>query len=311
MFGGKWLKKVVKVLKDPFYGFAYIVYLLDSTIFYRKIPDKFYLKCRYYFVKKEKLNLKNPENFNQKIQWLKLYDRNPLYTKLADKYEVREYIEKEIGRQYLIPLLGVWNSFDEINFNILPKEFVIKCNHDSRSFIICKDKEVFDINKAREKLEKCMKRNYCDDKPNREWVYRGIKPKIIAEKYISDLSGSETKDYKFFCFNGEPKCVYSSIFSLDQPKLTFFDLDWNELPFTVKYEKFETRIEKPENFKEMIEICKKLSFGTIFVRVDLYNIKGAIYFGELTFYPHNGHYTFNPPEWNRILGGWLKLPDKN
>jgi hypothetical protein len=255
----------------------------------------------------EKLNLKNPQNFNQKIQWLKIYDKRPLLTQCTDKYAVRQYIKDKIGEKYLIPLLGVYNSFDEIDFNFLPNQFVIKCNHDCGSVIICKDKAKFDVNSARCKINQCMKINFCTNYPYRENQYKNIVPKIVVEKCISDLSGEETKDYKFFCFNGEPKYSYASIFAIYPPKVTFFDLDWNELEFSSGFEKLEGKIDKPVCFDEMVWVSGILSKDFDFVRVDLYELDGKIYFGELTFTPHGGYYSFNPPQWNKIFGDCLQL----
>jgi hypothetical protein len=265
----------------------------------------------YYAVMKERLNLKDPQNFNQKIQWIKLYDRNPLYTKLADKYAVREYVANKIEDKYLIPLLGTWDSFDEIDFKKLPEQFVLKCNHDSGSVIICKDKNMFDKDAARKKIERCMAINFCDRLPWREWQYRDIKPKIIAEKYMVNASGEETNDYKFFCFNGEPKCLYVSaeLYTTHQ-KVTFFDLNWNILQISAGFEKLFPVPPKPEKFEEMILISRKLADDIPFVRVDLYLIDNEIYFSELTLTPHAGYYPFNPPEWNKTFGDWLKLPEK-
>jgi hypothetical protein len=299
--------RYTKYIKDPLRAFAYIVVYLDKTVFSRKLPDKFYLKCKYYRDKGEKLNLKNPPTFHEKLHWLKLYNKNPLYIKLADKYEVREYVDQKIGKKYLIPLLGVWDTFDKIDFTILPNEFILKCNHDSGSVVFCKCKEKFDIKEAREKLEKRLKMIYGKDA--REWVYEHIKPRIIAEKYLLDLDVNKIYDYKFFCFNGEPKCLYVASVEPGKTKAKFYDLSWTELPFTTHLGRLEEKIEKPKNFHEMIDRCKKLSDGINFVRVDLYNIDGEIYFGELTFFPHGGDYSFDPPEWNKTLGGWLKLPE--
>jgi hypothetical protein len=292
---------------------AAVVIAADKTILRHKVPDKLYIECRCYLNKGEKINWNKPVSFTQKLQWLKLYDRNPLYTKLADKYAVREYIAQKIGENYLMPVLGAWNSFDAIDFATLPRQFVLKCSHDSGSVVLCTAKETFDIASAKEKLEKRLKINYYFR--GREWAYKNIPPRIIAEKYMTEGDGTGLKDYKFFCFNGEPKLIkfctrnYTAT-GMGRPSVAFFNLDWTELPFTVGYEKVTSKIENPENFNVMVEICKNLSAGIPFVRVDLYNIRGQIYFGEMTFYPSGGNHKFNPPEWDAVLGTWLKLPEK-
>ncbi|GMO60066.1 MAG: ATP-grasp fold amidoligase family protein [Termitinemataceae bacterium] len=290
----------------PVRTLATIVCKLDNTILYRRIPDAFYLKSLFTLMG-QKLNLKQPQYWTHKIQWIKLFDRNPLYTKCADKYAVREYISQTIGDTYLIPLLGVFKTFDEIDFSMLPEQFVLKCNHDSGSVIICKDKNSFDKEQARLKLQKALSINYCNDYPHREWVYKNIPPCIVAEKYVSPSSGEELRDYKFFCFNGEPKCLYVSEIGMHEPKVTFYDLDWNEMPVSTGYEKLDHTAEKPNCFDEMLFVCRNVSKKMCFVRVDLYEVDGKIYFGELTFYPHAGYYPFSP-EWNKIFGDWLKLP---
>ncbi len=279
--------------------------------FIRLLPDKLYLKWYYKKHMKKRLNLKNPKSFNEKLQWLKLYDRNPLYTTLADKYEVREYIKKTIGEEYSIPLLGVYNTFDEIDFDKLPNQFVIKCNHDSASVIICRDKKKFNYAKSKKQIEKSLKTNYY--KWSREWAYKNIKPRIIIEKYMEDNNSKELKDYKFFCFNGEPKIMYLSEGLEDHStaRISFFDMEFKELPFKRKdYELFEEHPGKPKNFDKMIELSKKLSNNIPQVRVDWYEINGKLYFGELTFYTCAGYIPFDPEEWDYKIGEMLKLPEK-
>jgi hypothetical protein len=308
----KILKYMIKFITNPVLGFSFIIIKLDNSILYRKIPDSFYLKCQYYFSKSEKLNLKAPVNFNQKIQWLKIYYKNPLYTKLADKYESREYVENKAGNKYLIPLLGggVFNKFDDIDFSILPKQFVLKCNHDSGSVIICKNKDEFDIENAKNKIEACLKINYCDAYPYREWQYKNIKPIIMIEQYLINSTGEESNDYKFFCFNGEPRVLYVSLIGEGEPFMNYYDLEWNRLDLTTGYKTLRQEIKRPDNLDEMILVCKKLSEDIPFVRIDLYLIDGKIYFGEFTFTPYGGYYPFNPPKWNKIWGDWLRLPEK-
>lgn len=306
----KFFRFIRKSIKDPVFGFSLIIFKLDNTIFFRKIPDSLYLKCQYYLSRHEKLNLKNPLNFNQKIQWLKIYYKNPLYTKLADKYDAREYVENRVGNKYLIPLLGLYNKFEGINFNEFPKQFVLKCNHDGGSVIICKNKDTFNYEKAKNKIESCLKINYCDAFEYREWQYKNIKPKIMAEQYLVNSTGEEANDYKFFCFNGEPRVLYVSLIGEGEPFMKYFDTEWNCLDFDTGYKTLEQEIKKPDNLDEMLLICRKLSENIPFVRVDLYLVDGKIYFGEFTFTPYGGYYPFNPPEWNKIFGDWLQLPKK-
>ena len=274
------------------------------------IPDNIYLKLRYKYYTGKKLNLKNPQTFNEKLQWLKLYDRNPLYTKLVDKYEVRKYIADIIGEEYLIPLISIYNSIEEINWNSLPNKFVLKCTHGSGANIICSDKSKLDIEDAKIKLKKWMQRNWYWY--GREWPYKNVKPRIICEKYMVDESGIELKDYKFMCFNGEVKCsfVCSNRNSPNGLNVDFYDMDWNLMPFERHYSNSGTKIPKPKNFEKMVGFAEKLSKNIPFVRVDFYETYGQLYFGELTFYPGSGFEEFTPEKYDYVLGSWLKLPNK-
>lgn len=253
-------------------------------------------------------NLDFPKTFNEKIQWLKLHDRNPQYTQLVDKYEVKKYISDKVGDEYIVPTLGIYDSFDEIDFTKLPKQFVLKCTHDSGSVVICKNKAEFDINSAKEILEKKLKRNYYW--VGREWPYKNVKRKIIVEKYMT-LS-ADMIDYKFMCFNGIPKIIFTCTerFEGEGLKVTFFDLNWNKLEFERHYPSSRKKINRPQNFELMIKIARELSKGIPFVRVDFYEIERKVYFGELTFYPGGGMEEFEPKEWDRILGDWIGLPEK-
>lgn len=269
------------------------------------IPDKLYLKIRFYLEVGRKLNLKSPQTYNDKLQWLKLHEKNPQYTQMVDKYEVREYIKEKIGEEYLIPILGVWESADEIDFDKLPNQFVLKCTHDSGGLVICKNKETLDIEATKIKLQKCLKRNFY--KIGREWPYKNVKPRIIAEKFMVDESGTDLKDYKFYCFNGEPKVL---LISSDRPhntKMDFFDAEFNHLNIKRAYPNSDKEILKPKSFDKMLELSKKLSENLIHVRVDLYDVDGHIFFGEITFFPASGFTPFVPPEWDYTFGDWLKL----
>ena len=253
-----------------------------------------------------KLNLDTPQTFNEKLQWLKLYDRNPDYTKMVDKYEVRKYIKEKIGEEYLIPLIDVYDKFDDIDFDKLPNQFVIKCTHDSGGLVICKDKNNLHVKAAKKKINKFMKRNYY--KVHREWPYKNVKPRIIIEKYMEDTKAKELVDYKFMCFDGEPKLSFTCSERYNNGlKVTFFDLDWNKLPFERHYPSSNKKIIKPINYDLMLKFSKILSDDIPFVRVDWYEINGKLYFGELTFYPGSGYEEFTPSKYDKIIGDFIKL----
>ena len=274
---------------------------------YNKMDDEEYLKMLYKFRVGKKLDLQNPKSFNEKIQWLKIYDRNPLYTKLVDKFEVKEYIKEKVGEEYLIPILGVYDKFEDIDFDKLPNKFVIKCTHDSGGLVIVKNKEKLNYRKAKKKINKSLKRNYYWN--TREWPYKDIKPRIIIEKYMEDEKCHELVDYKAMCFNGKVKMFFTCTerFSKDGLKVTFFDMDWNKMPFERKYKSSTNKIDKPVNFEKMVELSEKLSKDMKFVRVDWYEINGKLYFGELTFYPGSGCEKFYPEEWDYKLGKMIEL----
>lgn len=296
------MRKILNAIKHPKVLFTLI---LNKMKF---LPDKTYLKLRYRIEFGKKLDLKNPKSFNEKLNWLKLYDRKPIYKKMVDKYEVRKYIAEKIGEEYLIPLLGVWNNFDEIDFDALPEQFVLKCTHDSGSVVICKDKSKFDYNAAKAKLER--KFNMDLYWWAREWVYKDIKPRIIAEKYMNDGIHDDIMDYKFFCFNGEPKYIYVSENLSDHKKaaISFYDMDFKEAPFRrTDYKNLTYTPDKPLTFDKMAELSKILSKDQYFLRVDFYEISGKIYFGELTFYPAAGYMHIAPDEWDVKLGEMLNI----
>lgn len=269
-----------------------------------------YLKRLFKYKMKEELDLDNPISFNQKIQWLKLYDRNPKYTKLVDKYAVKAYIDSTLGTGYTFPTLQVAESFDEIDFENLPDQFVLKCTHDSGGVVFCTDKSKFNKNYAKEKLSKSLKRNYYIN--SREWPYKNIKPHIIAEPFMVDDSGIELKDYKFMCFNGKVKSIFTCTdrYESDGLKVTFFDTEWNKMPFERHYPIDQKPIGKPYSYNEMIELSEILSRDIPFVRIDFYEINKKPYFGEMTFYPGSGLEEFTPRNWDDVFGEWLHLPAK-
>ncbi len=284
-----------------------IFYNKLKNAFLRMLPDKEYVKIMYKHKLGKELNLKAPETFNEKLQWLKLYDRKPIYKKMVDKYEVREYIKEKIGEEYLISLIGVYNRFDDIDFKNLPSQFVMKATHDSGSVIICKNKDNFDIDKAREKMNKALKRNYYYHA--REWPYKNLKPRIIIEQYMVDESGVELKDYKFFCFNGKVKCLKIDFDRFIKHQANYYNEKFELLKFgeTVCPPDFNKELKKPKNFDKMIELAERLSKNITFLRVDFYEIDNKIYFGELTFFPASGFGKFEPEEYDKVLGDWLQI----
>ncbi|WP_186431543.1 ATP-grasp fold amidoligase family protein [Clostridium sp. BSD9I1] len=287
------------------------LYNLLMQIYYKHcVSDIDFIKKMYKKKFNKEFNLENPQTFNEKLQWLKLYDRNPLYTKLVDKHEVRKYIAKTIGKEYLIPLIGVWDRFNDIDFSKLPNQFVLKCTHDSGGLIICKDKNKLNIDVAKEKINKSLRRNYYYH--SREWPYKNVKPRIICEKYMVDESCVELKDYKFMCFNGEVKCSFVCL-NRNSPNglnVDFYDMNWKPMPFERHYSSSGVLIPKPKNFNKMVQFAERLSKDIPFVRVDFYETNGLLYFGELTFYPGAGFEEFTPEFYDYLLGSWIELPDK-
>ncbi len=274
-----------------------------------KMQDKKFIELKYEVQINKKLDLENPKTFNEKLQWLKLYDRNPEYTNMVDKYEAKKYVSKKIGEQYIIPTIGIYKKFEDINFNELPNKFVIKPTHTSGNVFICKDKDKINYKKLKKEINKWLKRKYFYI--HREWPYKDVKPRIIIEKYMIDRSGSELKDYKFFCFNGKVKMILVCSNRFSNLNKTFFDEQWTMYNFTEGGHQKEEKIEKPNNFEKMKEIAEKLSNDISFVRIDFYEIDSKIYFGEITFYPSAGYEKFEPQEYDEFFGNMIKLPDKN
>ena len=258
------------------------------------------------------LNLENPKSYNEKLQWLKLYDRRPEYSIMVDKAEVKKYVASIIGEEHIIPTLAVYNRVEEIDFDSLPNQFVLKCTHDSGGIVICKDKESLDRKATKKKIKKGQKTNYFYQ--NREWVYKNVRPRIIAEQYMTNDSNSdvdELSDYKWFCFGGEPKAMFIATDRFaegEETKFDFYDMDFNHLPFTNGHPNSSKPIPKPAGFERMKELARKLSKGLPHVRVDFYDVNGHIYFGEFTFFHWSGTMPFEPEEWDYKFGEWLKLP---
>ncbi len=296
--------KIVKAFKDPLFGLGLCLNQVAPLI----KNDETFLKWKYYTVFHRFPDLKNPQTYNEKLQWLKLHDRKPEYTKMVDKAEAKKYVANIIGEEYVIPTLGVFNSFDEIDVNKLPNQFVIKCTHDSGGVVVCKDKSKLDIKKARKKIEYGLgKTNYWG---TREWPYKNVKPRIIVEQYLEDESGYELKDYKVHCFNGEPQFILvASGRQQSDIRFNFYDLNWNLLPFEKSHKRINPNITipKPENLDKMISLAKTLSADIPHLRVDFYNAKNHLFFGELTFFPASGLGKFNPDEWDKTIGDLLHI----
>ncbi len=294
--------KVKKILKNPLF---IIVFLNNRGI--HLLKDEKYLKIRYKATFGKKLNLENPQTFNEKLQWLKLYDRKPEYTKMVDKYEVKKYVENLVGKEYIIPTLGIYNTWEEIKFEELPNEFAIKCTHDSGSVVICKNKDSFNKNKARKKIEKALKRNFYIN--GREWPYKNVKPRIIIEKYMKNEDEEELKDYKLFCFNGKPEIILvcSERYSSSNMCETWFDEDWNLMDIIEGNHRVDKNIKAPQSFKKMKYLASQLSKNIPFVRIDFYEVNSKIYFGEMTFFPASGFEKFDPKEWDKKLGKMIDL----
>lgn len=286
---------------------------MSSNILLKKIkyglkflPDKLYIQLYYFAQFKRFCNLKDPKTFNEKLNWLKIHDRKPEYIKMVDKYEVKKYVSSVIGKEYVISTLGVWDSFDEIEFDDLPQQFVLKCTHDSEGVILIEDKDKLDKREAKKKIERSLRQNFYYI--GREWPYKNVKPRIIAENYMVDHKDSELRDYKFFCFNGQPKLMFIASGRNDgDTKFDYFDLNFKHLNISQKYPQSTKKIRKPLNFDKMIELSKILSEGIPHIRVDFYEVDGKLFFGELTFYHFSGFMPFQPNKWDRILGDLLKL----
>ena len=275
------------------------------------VPDSLYLKVLYRVIMGRKLNLKNPKEYNEKLQWLKLNDRKPEYSTMVDKYEVRGYIEELLGDKYLIPCLGIYDSVDDIDIDALPDRFVLKCTHDSGSVEICKDKSSFDIEGARHRLSQAMKRNYYAT--YREWPYKYVKPRIIAEGYLEG-DGGDLKDYKVMCFNGEAKIIEVHENRFVEGKVhtqTFYDREWNIVPLTqVETVTVDRPSERPRQLEEILRLSELIAKNMYHARIDWYIEGDKIYFGEITFFDGSGFESFSTPEMERMLGDMIKLPEK-
>ncbi len=298
--------KLIKSIKSP----NYLLLGLLKRIGVYVLSDKWYLKCRYRLEMGEPLNLKNPNKFTEKLQWLKLYDRKPEYTTMVDKYAVKKYVEEKIGKEYIIPTLGVWDTPEDIDFDGLPERFVLKTTNGGGGggVIICKDRASFDKAKAIEHLRVSLKSDIY--RILKEWPYKNVPPRIIAEQYMEDSHLQELRDYKFFCFNGVP--IYCQVIADRSTRETidFFDMKWNHMEFVGLNPRCGNAFKpasKPASLSQMIEKAVELSKGISFLRVDFYNVNDKVYFGEMTFYPASGFGVFTPDVWNIRLGEMLAI----
>lgn len=302
------LKHIIS--KDGLYWAIY--YVVDYTPLKKLLSDKAYLSLQYRCLCQKWIDWENPKSFNEKLQWLKVYDHNPEYTQMVDKYEAKKYVASIIGEEYIIPTLGVWDSIDDIDWDSLPNQFVLKCTHDSGGLVVCRDKFKFDRIAAIKKLKASLSRDFYYS--SREWPYKNVKPRVIAEKYMEDNPSNpavaDLTDYKFFCFNGEP--MYCQVIRDRHTKETidFYDMEWNHMPFVGLNPVARnglTPVARPKHLDEMAEICKKLSKDIPFSRIDLYIINDKEYFGEVTFYPYGGMGVFTPNDWNTRIGDLIHL----
>lgn len=274
----------------------------------RFLPDRQFLELMYLLRMGKKLDLKNPRTFNEKLQWLKLYDRRPEYVRMVDKYEGKQYIVSAIGERYVIPTLGVWNHFDEIDFNTLPNRFVLKCTHDSGGLVICRDKNSFDFAAARKKIERSLQCNFFW--VGREWPYKDVPPRIIAEQYLETDAENGLQDYKIHSFNGTPKTILVCQDRFSDSGLTedFFDPQWKHLDDRrMEHPNAAVPPGRPQLLQEMLQLSEKLSQGFPFMRTDFYEVNGRLYFGELTLYPASGMKRFASEDTDIRWGEWLRL----
>ena len=282
---------------------------ISKMRFFDYVPDKWAVSVKYRNHFYKKLDLKNPQTFNEKLQWLKLYDRRQEYTTMVDKYRAKEYVASIIGQEYIIPTLGVWNSFDEIDFDALPNQFVLKCNHGSGDAVICKDKSALDMESARKKLTEALSRDYY--LVSREWPYKNVERRIIAEQYLEDAETHDARDYKFFCFDGAARCFKVDYHFGEVHHANWYTPDGTLLPYSYDRTRpcTDVEINLPGGLPAMVELAEKLSCGVPFLRVDFYYVDHKIYAGELTFFPGSGLLPFTDMEWDQIMGSWLTLPE--
>ena len=282
-----------------------IIRLFIQRYCYKIFDDITYIRLVYFFTYYKFINLKKPKTFNEKLNWLKLYNRHDVYTTMADKYNVKKYVEAIIGSEYIVKNYGVYKNWDEINFSELPSRFVVKCTHDSGGAFVCKDKLHFDMNMVKETINRNLKKNYYWW--YREWPYKNIEPQIIIDEYLENGASECLQDYKFLCFNGEPKYMYITIKG-EQIYENYYDMNYNPIYIDHGFPRNCVEFNKPSNFELMKELARKLSQGVPFVRVDFFDVKGKVYFGEFTFYDFGGMRPYKG-NWDEKLGELLILPN--
>lgn len=295
------MDKLKEYIKHP----ANVIFYLQNRCNFRVLSDESYLKLNFRLTMGKELNLKNPQTYMEKLQWLKIYDRNPEYTRMVDKFEAKNFVAEKVGEQYIIPTLGVWEHFDDIDFDSLPDQFVLKCTHDSGSILVVKDKKALDIPAAKKMFEKHLKQNYYYS--GREWPYKDVQPRIIAEQYLTTSGG--LNDYKFYCFGGKVKLLLV-VQGRSTGNLTgdVFDENGNPLEVELGFTPAASRPVLPEAFEEMKRLAEILSAGIPQLRVDFYVVDENVYFGELTFFCGSGTYQIRPEEWDLKLGAMIDLP---
>lgn len=298
------MTSVMDIVRNP----SLAIPILGHRGFFHSMDDEKYLKLSYKGYIGRDLDLDNPKGFNEKLQWLKLHDHNPLYTTLVDKYRVKDWVADRIGSQYVTETYDAWRRAEDVDISGLPERFVLKTNHDSGGVAICRDRAKFDLDAAKRKLAKHLKSNYywgC-----REWPYKNVEPLIFAEEYLDpDPTVNDLVDYKVMCFGGKARCVFTCTGrDADDLRVDFYDLDWNHMPFTRHYPNADVPSPRPAELEKMIELSEKLSAEIPFVRSDFYEVGNSLYFGELTFYPGSGFEEFNPESWDEQFGKLIELP---
>ena len=298
------IKNVLKYARHPLEVF----YKMARKGKLNWMPDKLYLKLMFRRFTGKSLRLRNPRTFNEKLQWIKLYDRKPEYAVMVDKFAVKEYVAKKIGAQYVVPTIKCWDKIEDVSFDGLPEKFVMKCTHDSGGLVICKDKSSLDRDAALKKIEKSFNFDYFP--LWREWPYKGVKPRIIVEQFLDDGNAS-LNDYKVLCFNGVPRLIELHRGRYQKHTQDFYDEKWNHLPFRQGHDEIAGDVyAKPAFLDEMLRLSEILSKDIPHVRVDWYYVENKLYFGELTFFDSSGFDDFDPAEYNEIVGSWLQLPAK-
>lgn len=300
-------KNYIDLLKQLIVDSDYRFLVMSHLGFFNHMSDEKFLKKMFKVRTGRTLNLNNPKTFNEKLQWLKLHDRDNRYTVMVDKLKAKDYVSNIIGEKYVIPTIGVWSSTDEIDWDKLPNKFVMKCTHDSGGLVICTDKDKLDKEKAIEKLDRCLKSDYY--KRHREWPYKNVEHKIIAEQYMTDNNTtSQLTDYKVYTFDGKAKIIMINTDRGLNTKADYFDTNFEWLDFKWGYPHSTIKPKRPKCFEQMIEFAEKLAIGTYELRVDFYEVNGQIYFGEMTFFDGSGFDKIDPIEWDYKIGSWVKLP---